>query len=304
MIVVVGDTSPELAEWCAQHFGHSVLIDLNNCHAVSLNGVYHTALGDVDFDTLKAVCLAASRVVYCDQVPWQDLAAKRKTQQLLNHVRHFRTVENFDPPAQQCYQNGFLTAQSPGATVWAFGCSHTLGVGLHQPEHQRFATLVAQQLNLDVAVIAESGTSTRWSLNHILQTKFAPNDIVIWATTSAERLRRSNQYETVDHMLCESDAAALDYYNDHQLLYEHLEFIHIGTTYLKQSNTKFVLLTLLGNTPLLDSIELECSGYQEWCPTPDWRQFDRGTDGEHIGPIGHQQLAQRIVDHVKLLDYV
>jgi len=303
MILVVGDTSETLANWCKHQFGASVLLDSSNWQQAQGDQVYHTGLGDLDFYQLKSVCLSASRVIYCDTVPWTDQAAKRKTQQLLNHVRHFRTVENFQPPASQQQLMGFVPQASAGNTVWAFGCSHTAGEALLLPERQRYAALVADQLGMKNTVVAKSGMSTRWSLNHILQTQFKPNDIVIWATTSAERVRRTTQGLAQDMMLTESDRAAVSYYNDDQLLYEHLEFIHIGATHLAQSNTKFVLLTLLGNTPLLDSVELQCSGYQQWCPCPDWRQFDRGTDGQHIGPIGHQQLALRIVDHIKLLNY-
>jgi hypothetical protein len=303
MIVVVGDTSETLANWCKYHFGASVLLDSTNWRSTQSGQVYHTALGDLEFDQIKTVCLSAARVIYCHEVPWADQAAKHKTQQLLNHVSHFRTVENFDAPVMQQQLMGFVPTQSSGGTVWAFGCSHTAGVGLLDPQQQAFGVLVADRLGMKSKIVAQSGMSTRWSLNHILQTKFMPDDIVVWATTSAERVRRTTQGLAQDQMLSESDRAAVSYYNDNQLLYEHLEFIHTGVTYLQQKNTKFVLLTLLGNTPLLDAVETECSGYKQWCPCPDWRQFDRGTDGKHIGPIGHQHLALRIVDHVKLLDY-
>jgi len=41
--------------------------------------------------------------------------------------------------------------------------------------------------------------------------------------------------------------------------------------------------------------------YPEYCSNYDLR-LDYGTDGIHAGPLNHQAIAQRLLDHIKLSD--
>jgi len=186
--------------------------------------------------------------------------------------------------------------------LWTFGCSHTLGAGLANPEIEVYGKLLADRLGMRWQNIAQGGSSTKWSLAHLLQAKIESNDIVVWATTSAERVRIATNVVR-DYLLVDTGRAAVEYYTDNQIVFEHLDCVNTGVKYLRAAKTKFVLLDLLKHSPYFDQLELEFSNHIEWCPTPDWYNYDIGNDGVHIGPIGQQKLAERIYNHIQLLEY-
>lgn len=301
MILVIGDTSELLATWTINKFGAGQLANNSNYSAL-VDAVYFTALGDLSFDQIKTLALSAKEVYYVDNLPWIDKDALIKTQVLCNHLSQFRSIIGFTRVNPRLFLTVSVDRKYSEPTMWTFGCSHTLGAGLTNPETEVYGKLLADQLGMPWQNIAQAGTSTRWSLAHLLQANIESNDIVIWATTSAERVRIATNLVR-DYLLPCAGKDAVAYYTDDQIIFEHLDCVNTGVTYLRATNTKFVLLDLLMYSPYFDRLELEFSNYKEWCPTPDWYNHDIGNDGIHIGPIGQQKLAERIYNHIQLLGY-
>lgn len=301
MILVIGDTSKLLSTWTINKFGLGQLADSSNYNSLT-DTVYFTALGDLSFDQIKTLALLAKEVYYVDNLPWVDKDALIKTHILCNHISQFRPIIDFSPRSPTLFLTVSVARKYSEPTLWTFGCSHTLGTGLDNPKTQVYGKLLADRLGMKWQNVAQAASSTRWSLTHLLQAKIEPNDIVVWATTSAERVRISAE-SVRDCLLVAAGKAAVDYYTDNQIIFEHLDYVSTGVKYLRATKTKFILLDLLRYSQYFDQLELEFSNYIEWCPPLDWYDYDVGNDGVHVGPIGQQKLAERIYNHVQLLEY-
>lgn len=302
MILLIGDTSSQLADYADKIFGGGQLIDNSNFLSTT-NSVYFTALGDLTFDQIKILALAARQVYFIEDLPWSDKEALVSTYILCNHLSQFITVHGVNKQSVERFLTVPVTRDYTEPTMWTFGCSHTKGVGLDFPEQQVYGKLLADKLGMKWQNIARDGSSTRWSLAHLLNADIQTNDVVIWATTSIERIRIAS--DSINELLLSSggNKAAVMYYNDKQLVFDHLDYINTGVRYLQRSGINFILLSLLSNNACRTQIELHCSHYKEWCPVENWTQHDKGNDNLHIGPIGHITLAERIYNHVQLLEY-
>lgn len=191
-------------------------------------------------------------------------------------------------------------------TVWVFGCSVAHGIGLTDMENQSFGKLVADQLHMPWQRMTEPGSSAHWALTHILHSEIQPSDIVVWAVTYPERYRWAINFDRVE---CRglgrgSHPPALNWFRDPQIYFQHQDIINTGVRYLRAINSKFVFTTFINPSPYKDLIENNLRHYPEWCDVGPCDQSDKGTDNLHPGPIGHQELAKHIHDHVHLLKYV
>jgi hypothetical protein len=301
MILAVGDTSKQLATWTINKFGSGQLVDSSNYNSL-VDAVYFTALGDLNFDQIKSLALSAEEVYFVADLPWNDQAALTSTQILCNHISQFKTVIGFTKKDSNLFLTVPVARNYNNPTLWTFGCSHTEGTGLYCPEKEVYGKLLADKLGMPWQNVAKCSTSTRWSLAHLLQAELKPNDIVIWGTTGPERLRVAEN-SIKDKLLKDASRSAVEYYTDEQIVFEHLDFVNSGVKYLQATNIKFILLGLFGPAPYFQKLELEFSGHKEWCPALDWMEHDRGNDGIHMGPIGHTKLANRIYNHIQLLEY-
>ena len=301
MILVIGDTSEQLANWTLNKFNSGTLASSSNYNSLT-DAVYFTALGDLNFDQIKTLALSADKVYYVSDLSWADKDALAKTNILCNHVSQFKSIIGFNKIPTELFLTVPVSRKYDEPTVWTFGCSHTEGIGLHHPETEVYGKLLADRIGMKWQNIAKSGTSTRWSLSHLMQAKIQSTDIVIWATTSAERVRIAK--DTVeDILLAQADKITVQYYTDEQIFFEHVDCINLGIKYLRDTNKKFVVIGLLSSSCYFNQIELSFSDYKEWCPTLDWHTHDVGHDNLHMGPIGHRKLAERLYNHIQLLEY-
>lgn len=305
-ILVIGDTSPSLAVWTEQQHGPCRLLDQNNyAECCDQNGVWYTALGDLEFDQIKSVALSSDRVQFVGGLEWKDPVALEMTLILCNHLRHFRKIEGLDPHVCNLYLTKPVERAHAEPQVWSFGCSTTAGVGLDNPESECYGRLVADRLSMPWQNVAQRGSSVRWALTHLMQADIRPGDLVIWGTTTAERIRRARSYDEIENtQLVHCEKLEVQYHNDYQVYFDHIDYINTGIRYLRSRQIQFVFIGLIFPTPYWRRMELDFSSHPEWCPVLDWHDIDRGNDNKHIGPLGHKNLARRIYDHVQLLGYV
>jgi hypothetical protein len=192
--------------------------------------------------------------------------------------------------------------QSP--TVWTIGCSVAHGIGLDQPELQSFGKLVADNFNMPYQPITRPGTSAHWSLTHLMHAELAPDDLVIWSVTYPERFRWAKDYTQIEERGVNwSWPAAVNWFQDPQIYFYHLDIINTGVRYLTAIGCKFVFTTFIEPSPYKLLLEENLKNYKQWCPIGSWNDYDQGNDCQHPGPIGHQEFAKSICDHVQLLEY-
>ena len=301
MILVIGDTSEQLAAWTIDKFGSGQLANDSNYNSLA-DAVYFTALGDLSFDQIKTLALSSDEIYFADDLPWLDNSALVKTNILCNHVAQFKPIIGFDKNSAELFLTVPVSRKYDKPTVWTIGCSHTKGIGLYHPNTEVYGKLLSDRLGMKWQNIAKSGTSTKWSLSHLMQAEIRSTDIVVWATTSAERIRVATKI-VKDVLLAQANKEAVQYYTDEQILFEHLDYVNLGIKYLRDTNKKFVVVGLLSPSCYFNQIELNFSNYKEWCPTLDWNTHDFGHDNLHMGPIGHRKLAERIYNHIQLLEY-
>jgi hypothetical protein len=305
-ILVIGDNSSELATWTEKHHGSCLLLEQSNYKDCwDKPGAWFTGLGDLDFDQIKSVAMISDHVEFVNDLPWSDKFARTMTLVLCNHLRHFRQVAGIDPHTTDLYLTKPVARINDESQVWTFGCSTTAGVGLDDPQSQCYGRLVADRLDMPWQNVAQSGSSVRWALSHMLQADIRPDDIVVWGSTSAERIRRARGYHDIENtQLANCDRLEVTYNDDYQIYFDHMDYINMGIRYLRSRGIKFVFIGLIvRKAPYWELLELEFSGHLEWCPLLDWHSIDIGNDNEHIGPLGHKNLANRIYDHIKLLGY-
>lgn len=304
--LIIGDTSPDLAAWAADQVGASTLLDNSNIDG-HCDGVWHTGLGDLDFNQIKNLALSSDRIVFARDLPWHDRRAWNSTLTLLNYISHFKPIENYAPNPPTLYLTKPVDRHSDRPTLWTFGCSTTAGVGLDDPENECYGRLVADHMGLAHRNVAQSGSSVRWALSHLMQADIHPGDFVIWGTTTAERMRRARSYDEIENtQLAHGSRLEIEYHSDHQVYFDHIDYINMGLRYLRARQIRFVFIGLIFDrrVPYDQRLEIEFSSNPEWVPVLDWHEIDRGNDNLHIGPLGHKYLAQRICDHVKLKGYV
>ena len=306
--LVVGDTSLATRNITVLRHGRGQLLDSTNFFLADFDvpGVYFTALGDLGFDEIVDAAMQADSVEFLfDELAWPDQGARYQTEILCNFLSHHRHIIGYSRPNINQYLSRTVTRTTDDPMIWTFGCSTTLGTGLHNPEQQVYGSLLSQRLNRAWCNVAQNGASTKWSLAHIMAANIQPQDLVIWASTSAERCRRAVNFDVTEEMLLSNaDRSAVEYYNDYQIYWDHLDTIVTGVSYLRALKSQFVFINLLHLSPYIQLLEKQFSRCREWCPVHDWNRYDRGKDGIHIGPNGHINLANRIENHIKLLNYV
>jgi hypothetical protein len=305
-ILVIGDTSEQLSTWTQLNFGKGTLVNSCNLNtALSTSGIYYTGLGDLLFDEISKLSLVCDKIVLCPNLPWKDTVARSKTMILCNYLSNFCEIQNWSQKTEHKFLTKSVSRQYVTPTLWTFGCSHTVGVGLNNPNHECYGKLLADQLCMPWQNISQGASSTAWSLNHLIHADIHTNDIVVWATTSAERYQRA---DTLDHVVEEQlrnpTKNIFEHFTDDQILFNHINLINHGVKFLRKSNIKFIILLLQAPHQYYDTVEFHCSHFKEWCPTMTWNDHDRAADGVHVGPLGHQVLAKYLYDHIQLLKYV
>jgi hypothetical protein len=307
-VLVIGDTSLTTRNIAVLRYGSGELLDRNNFFLADFAGatVYFTALGDLDFDQMVEAAMQCDTVdcVYSN-LEWSDQGARVQTEILCNFLSHRITVVGWELQVLDRGLTQSVTRVTDDPVIWTFGCSTTKGAGLVNPDQEVFGALLSKRLNRKWINVAQNGSSTKWSLQHILAADIRPNDIVIWAATSPERYRKAMDFETTtETLLSDADRTALDFYTDPQIYLEHMDTVIAGVSFLRGIKSQFVFMDMLHLSPYLQLLEKQFSRFKEWCPTHDWNRYDRGTDKLHIGPTGHINLANRIENHIKLLNYV
>ena len=103
-ILVIGDTSELLSLKTQKKYGSGCLLnDSNYQDCFDSEGVWYTALGDLEFDQIKLAALRCDHVEFMQGLEWHDMLALNATLVLCNHINHFNTVHGLDPHRPQLH---------------------------------------------------------------------------------------------------------------------------------------------------------------------------------------------------------
>jgi hypothetical protein len=150
---------------------------------------------------------------------------------------------------------------------------------------------------MPLKLISKPGSSTEWSLRHLINSNFGPKDIVIWQLTAPERV---SMYNNEILLSTTNNPHLLEVYSDEELFFNQVNFLNYGISFLKGRNVNFVFTSLENKNNLLYNYKKEYVKYPEYCYSPSFN-VDLGNDNLHFGPLSNNNLANSLVNHIQLL---
>jgi hypothetical protein len=271
----------------------------------------YTSLNDLgpcawanEFKHLLDIALNITYIPTVDKPIGDELTSIDHIQLLLENYCFVadRTINGLDS-FKTNFENNFLKLQSQRQTetqqIWVVGCSHTIGAGISPAE--RYATLVAKELNLPCSLLAFSGTSIEWAADQILRSDIRSNDIVCWGITSNGRLSYYSR-DRLNHVTASTynkdpklnNRVSIDRLDNIDLLYHNVRSIHQVIDKCRSIGARLFMLDITKN-PILSPFLYELDNYDTGVNY--YEDFvDLGRDGEHPGPEQHKIYAKKFLD--------
>ena len=260
------------------------------------NSEYHTSLGDISTKELITLLPNFDVINFVDKFFDTTSDLYSETVIFLTYISHFKKISNFNISSKTTFTEFDLITRPKQPTLWVYGCSHSHGVGLDRHE-ERYANIVSQKLNIPLKLISKPGSSTEWSLRHIINSNFYQDDIVIWQLTTPGRVSMHN----AEIMLANTrNLNFLELYSEEEIFFKQINFLNYGISFLKSKNIKFVLTSIENKTSLFYNYKKEYVKHPEYCYSPDFN-VDLGNDKLHYGPMSNLNLANSLVNHIQLL---
>lgn len=259
---------------------------------------YHTSLGDMSSADIIKISNNFPTINFVDRKFNRSSDIYKETVILLNSLSWSKNVTNFTINLPISFADPMVITRPDGPALWVFGCSHSHGVGL-LPDEKRFGEIVAASLNLPLVLISNPGSSLSWSLRNLMASNIKSNDVVIWQLTTPHRISQYNGINTKEILLARSDnRCLLEVFDDNQVFFNHINLLNFGVRYLRSTGVKFIISSILPELgKFFYDYLVEYSKYPEYCYTPGC-QIDFGTDQIHAGPLSHNAIAQRLLDHI------
>lgn len=263
---------------------------------------YHVSVGDLSLDKIISISQQFDAINFVPEKFDLNSDSYKETVILLTFLSHRKQVLNFTPASDIRYLNYNVATNSEQPKLWVFGCSHSHGVGL-LPGQKKYAELLSEQMSLPLKLISRPGSSTQWSLRHLINADFSKDDVVVWQLTTPDRITWADPRPTEIMLSRSKDRILVDLWNDSQVFFHQMNLINTGVRYLRSQPVKFVLTSIMdrGRDDVFYSYVNEYVKYPEYCYCPGWRQ-DVASDGQHAGVLSHRALAHHLANHLKLLD--
>lgn len=258
-------------------------------------GVYHTSLGDLPVDQIIRLSSQFDVIKFEPQGFDFDSDVYKESLMLHRYLRRQESNSNLD--IVQFTTHPDINTRLPQPTLWVFGCSHSHGVGLKLGE-SNYGQLLSQQLNMPLKLITKPGSSLHWSYRHLFNAPIESQDIVVWQLTTPNRVSNFNGAIVQEIVLSSSkDRKLVDSITEEQLFFNQISLLNTGVRFLRLIGCKF-LLTSINEFGSIYKYVSEYVKYPEYCRNYGM-DIDKGTDGLHAGPLSHQAIAQRLLNHVQ-----
>lgn len=273
---------------------NSILVDSSNCDFTKGNE-YHTSLGDLSLTEIMSIAHKFNHILLVQDGFDTNSELYNETKTLVAYLSTKISATSELTSGEKVFIDNESIFNHPGnPTLWVFGCSHSYGVGLDNP-NQRYGSILSEKLNMSLQMIAKPGGSMNYSLRHIMNSCFRPGDLIIWQIINPARLSYFNGKHVEEIVLANSkNRSMVDFFTDPQIYFTHFSYINFGVRYLRALNCNFILTSLDHN----DYNYLnEYKNYQEYVSIKDF-VVDLGRDNLHFGPRSHANLANSLVNEI------
>lgn len=184
-----------------------------------------------------------------------------------------------------------------------FGCSHTFGEGLLNPNNESWPKKLAELLNVELKNYGVGGASNRKIQHTILNSKLTKDDLVIILWTYADRYHFFEDKKNESPLI---NVWSKNIHSKYWYQYFHTEYnekfdnqtiINQVNLYLKDKN--IVTYNLLVSNEYkyyyditdLKSLDLDF--------TKDYlNKYERSSDGWHMGSLGHESFGNDIYKRI------
>jgi hypothetical protein len=267
----------------------SSLLTNENISAI-VDGKYHTSIVDISVNNLLLLAKVMDVIEFVD---FENSAVRIKTLTVLNHISNSKTIKNFIPiPPSDFLDISVNRLSDP--MIWVFGCSFSHGRGVLTSE--KYSSILGERLDKKVLSITKPGSSTRWSLRHLMNAEFNEGDLVVWQITTFSRISLATDSHTLSETVLKSAPKnVIMGISDDQLYIDQLSLLNYGVQYLRSKKVKFVIISLDSQDSFSDQLQLEYSRYPEYLYMGEWL-VDKGSDDSHPGKLSHKLVAESILN--------
>jgi len=267
-----------------------------------LTGVFYTSVADFQnqLDTMLQVCWRFDKIIYQPPTTWSDLSVKDQTEQFLILLSLFKPIQNFTT-----IDSTRRKTEQP--QIWVAGCSWSSAVGV--TEEQRWGSLLADQINMVVTVLAEGGSGNSYQVRKLLSADIRENDIVIFQVTTPHRetiFRQDGVEHGMEHVIAHT-------FKDNPDLYKTYSPNRLDELTLVINQIKDMQNLINFSQKLKAKLLIWNPGMPIWIGEylknflRDKENFysyknkmsDFGTDGVHPGPETHKQYADFVFEKFK-----
>jgi hypothetical protein len=267
-----------------------------------LTGVFYTSIADFQnqLDTMLQVCWRFDKIICRPPTTWSDLSVKDQTERFLKLLSLFKPIENFIIDSTR--------RKTEEPQIWVSGCSWSSAVGV--AKEQRWGSLLADQINMAVTVLAEGGSGNSYQARKLLSADIRENDVVIFQVTVPQRETiihpeygqvhvNPSTYEQIPDLYKFYPPDRLD---ELTLVINQIRDMQNVVNFLQKTKTKFMFWSpgIYLPTGSMGVLLRECSPFKEYSYMyPDLEMVDFGTDGSHPGPLQHQEYAKLVLEKLK-----
>lgn len=313
-IVVIGDNTTKTYDYAVKKYSKSTLVTIDNFNEAhrATSGVYHISAYDItNMVRLSQFLLSCDVIDYCPECNWDKSSYQYvATCVACNNASHALTVLNYTVVPRKNLLSSKVERTTNEPTLFSFGCSHTLGEGLVNPESEAYSNILAKMWDMPLNMVAKKGAGISWSARHIVSNIdiFTPNDIILWYCSTLPRMSILEDLESLpeERMLveCKEKHHWLSW-TDEQLYLNFISTVESIVALARAKNLKLLVWgSVQSDTPAGLQTNLDLSTFKESVPLSSVYPFDFGTDGVHAGPVTHQVFVNLINDRARLLGYV
>ena len=275
-------------------------------------GVFYTGLPDFGErpDKLLQVCPQFDEFVYRPPAVWTKDYVKQQTEQFLNYIMFVKSDKSIikgysklvDIDHKTIAEDQFERTEEPH--MWISGCSFSAADGV--TDEQRWATLLANKLNMPYTVLAKGGSGNTHQARRLLSADVRENDVVIFQITTPERETIFHPKLGQIHVTPGVYDIVYDLYklyppdrlDEITLVFNQIRDMQNVINFLQKTKARFMFWSPGIYLPMGAHL-LEYFRHRENFYMYLDSIADLGTDGLHPGPNTHKQYADFVFEKFK-----
>ena len=275
-------------------------------------GVFYTSLPDFGkrIDILMEICLQFDEIIYRPPAVWTKDYVEQQTKELLKYIMFVKsdksTIKGYsklvDIDLRTIAEDQFERTEEPH--MWISGCSFSAADGV--TDEQRWATLLANKLNMPYTVLAKGGSGNTHQARRLLSADVRENDVVIFQITTPERETIFHPKLGQLHVTPGVYDIVYDLYklyppdrlDEMTLVYNQIRDMRNVINFLQKTKARFMFWSP-GVYLSMGAYLLEYFRHRENFYMYLDSIADLGTDGLHPGPNTHKQYADFVFEKFK-----